>query len=215
LIENFPRETTFGRWIEFEGFADSKPHGSLSQPEIPESSRRVRVYTDGDLDKTIRNRRKGYARSWGPSQVPTLPGVAPANRGRIVYDKIDNRFKFSSNGGAWQDMFAFQRGGTIVSSGGITAAVNVICWQAPYACTVLAVKGYRVGGTGATVNARRNGSSNHLSSNLSITSADTWIDGGAVQNASYALGDKLEIMIVTVTASPTQVGVQVNFVRPS
>lgn len=146
--------------------------------------------------------------------MPTLPGVAPANRGRIVFDSIANRFKFSSNGGAWQDIFAFERGGTLVASGGITAAVNIGQWVAPYACTVLAVKGWRVGGTGATVNARKNGSSNHLSSNLSITSASTWMDGGAVQNASYAAGDSFEIMIVTVTGSPTQVGVQVNFVRP-
>jgi len=111
-------------------------------------------------------------------------------------------------------MFGFERGGILVNSNGITAAINVIAWYAPFACTVLAVKGYRVGGTGATVNARKNGSSNHLSSNLSITSADTWTDGGAVQNVSYAVGDKLEIMVVTVIASPTQVGVQVNFVRP-
>ena len=96
-------------------------------------------------------------------------------------------------------------GGTIVDGGGIGAALNVIVWIAPYACTV--------GGTGATINARKNGASNHLASALSLTSADTWMDGGSVQNTSYSAGDKLEIMAVSVTGSPTQVAVSVYFTR--
>jgi hypothetical protein len=105
------------------------------------------------------------------------------------------------------------RGGTVVSAA-ITAATNVIVWRAPFACTVTAVKGYRVGGTGATINARKNGASNHLSSALSLTSADTWMDGVAVSNTAYAAGDKLEIMVVTATGSPTQLAIQVDFTRP-
>lgn len=95
-----------------------------------------------------------------------------------------------------------------------TGAVNIIVWRAPFACTVTAVKGYRVGGSGASVNARKNGTSNHLNTALSLTSADTWMDGGTVQNTAYATGDKLEIMIVSVSGSPTQVAVQVDFTRP-
>lgn len=104
-------------------------------------------------------------------------------------------------------------GGVLVNPNGITATINVIAWQAPYACTVVAVRGYRVGGTSASINARLNGTNNHLSSALSLTSADTWIDGGAVQNTAYAAGDKLEIMLTAVGGSPTQIGVQVVFVR--
>lgn len=107
----------------------------------------------------------------------------------------------------------FSRGGTVVKSDGV-AAINVIVWRAPFACTVTAVKGYRVSGSGATINARKNGSSNHLASDLSLTSADTWMDGGSVQNTAYAAGDKLEIMVVSVTGTPTQVAVQVDFTRP-
>jgi hypothetical protein len=102
------------------------------------------------------------------------------------------------------------RGGTFVNPNGITAAINIIVWRAPFACTVTAVKGYRVGGTGVNVNARKNGSLNHLAAALSLTSADTWMDGGAVQNASYAAGDKMEIMIGSPAGSPTQVAVQVD-----
>lgn len=105
------------------------------------------------------------------------------------------------------------RGGTILSP---TAANAVIVWRAPFTCTVLAVKGYRVGGaaTGTFVNARRNGSSDHLASNLELTSADAWIDGGAVQNTAYVVGDKLEVRITALGAPrPAQVAVQIDFIR--
>jgi hypothetical protein len=100
------------------------------------------------------------------------------------------------------------RGGSVLSP---TGAVNVYVWRAPYACSVTNVRGIRRGGTGATINARRNGSSNHLASALSVTSVDTWMDGGTVQNTAYAAGDILEIMVVTVAGSPTEVGIQVDF----
>jgi hypothetical protein len=105
------------------------------------------------------------------------------------------------------------KGNGVYNPSGITVAVNMIAWRAPYACTVTNVRGYRVGGTGATINARLNGASNHLSSALSVSSADTWMDGGAVQNTVYAAGDKLEVMLVTVTGSPTQILIQVDFKR--
>lgn len=104
-------------------------------------------------------------------------------------------------------------GGVAVNPYGITAAINIFTWIAPYFCTVTAVKGYRVGGTGATINARKNGSLNHLASALSLTSADTVMDGGAVQNTQYQAGDKLEIMVVSATGSPTQLGIVVYFTR--
>lgn len=105
----------------------------------------------------------------------------------------------------------FSAGGTLLDP---TALRNVIIWRAPFPCTVTNVRGYRVGGTGATINARLNGASNHLASALSLTSADTWMDGGAVQNTAYAAGDKLEIMLVTVSGTPTEIAIQVDFTRP-
>jgi len=107
------------------------------------------------------------------------------------------------------------RGGTLYNSAGIADAVlNLIVWRAPFACTVTNVRGYRVGGTGATINSRKNGSLNNLASALSLTSVDAWIDGGAVQNTAFAAGDKLEIMVVTAVGLPTQLAVQVDFTRP-
>jgi len=96
---------------------------------------------------------------------------------------------------------------------GVTNTVNAIVFRAPYACTVTKVYGYRVGGTSATVNARKNGTNNHLSSDLSLSSVDTWMDGGTVQNATYAAGDKMEFMITAVAGSPTQIGIQVELTK--
>jgi len=102
------------------------------------------------------------------------------------------------------------RGGTVPSP----SAGNHVVWRAPFACTVTNVRGYRVGGSGATINARNEGANEHLSSDLSLTSPDTWMDGGAVQNTAYAAGEKLEIMVQSVAGSPTSVVIQVDFTRP-
>jgi len=105
------------------------------------------------------------------------------------------------------------RGGAVLSTTGLAAGVNAVVWYAQFPCRVMSVLGYRVGGTGATINAQKNGADTHLSSDLSLTVADTWMSGGAVQNITYAIGDKLEIMIVTVAGLPTQVAIQVDIQR--
>lgn len=105
----------------------------------------------------------------------------------------------------------FSRGGVILEPSGV---INIMSWRVPFACTVTNVRGYRVDGTGATINARKNGSLNHLSSALSLTSADTWMDGGAVQNTAYAAGDSMEIMLVSIAGTPTQIVIQVDLIRP-
>ena len=111
----------------------------------------------------------------------------------------------------WAIARPFTLGGTLLSP---TAAINVIVWRARFSCTVTHVRGYRVGGSAATINARRNGVDNHLATNLSLTSADTWLDGGAVQNTAYAEGDRMEIMLVTLAGGPDQIDIQVDFSRP-
>jgi hypothetical protein len=105
----------------------------------------------------------------------------------------------------------FSKAGNILSPSG---AVDAIIWRAQFACTVTAVRGYRVGGTGATINARRAGVDQHLASDLSLAAADEWTDGGAVQNTAYTAGQAMEIQIVTVAGAPDQVAVQVEFTQP-
>ncbi len=110
-------------------------------------------------------------------------------------------------------VYSFSRGGTLLNAVDGITAVNIFAWRATFSCTVTAVKGYRVGGTGATINARRNGASNHLASALSLTSESTVMDGGAVQNTAYVLGDVLEIMVVSTAGTVSQIGIQVDFTK--
>lgn len=106
---------------------------------------------------------------------------------------------------------AFAQGGAVLTP---SNPINVIVWDAPFNCTATNVKGYVSGATGTTVNARRNGSLTLLVSDLTLGSADTWLDGGAVQNQAFTAGDKLEIMLTGIGGSPSQVAVQINFTRP-
>jgi hypothetical protein len=92
--------------------------------------------------------------------------------------------------------------------------VNQILCQFPFACTITNLRAYQDVGTGSTVNARRNGSLKILSSDLTLISAATWLDGGAVQNQSCASGDKIEIMVTGVSGSPNQIAIQLNFTIP-
>lgn len=129
------------------------------------------------------------------------PGVTP---GDTRYLREDAQWVEAGVGGL------FQRSAAYVNPSG---ALAVVAWRSPYDCTVLNVRGFRVGGTGATVNARKNGASNHLASDLSLSSAGTWMDGGAVQNATYAAGDYLEFLLQSVAGPPTQAVIQVDFRR--
>jgi hypothetical protein len=105
----------------------------------------------------------------------------------------------------------FSRGGVLLTP---SNPVNVIVWQAPFACTVTALRGYASGAIGTTINARKNGTLTHLASDLTLGSADTWLDGGSVQNTAYSTNDKMEIMLTGIGGAPTQVAVQVDFTRP-
>jgi len=103
------------------------------------------------------------------------------------------------------------------SLGGIfftpAAAVSSSVWRAPYDCTIKNLRGYRVGGTGATINAQ-NAGADIRSADLSIASADTWTDGGALQNTSVTAGNNIKIEVASVAGSPTQITIQVDYTKP-
>ena len=108
----------------------------------------------------------------------------------------------------------FTRGGTLVNTVDFISAISVPVWSATWPCKVIKIKGYRVGGNETTsINARKNGSSNHLATAKTLASASTWIDAGTVQNTNYAVGDSLEIMVVVPGASLTQIAIQVDFIK--
>lgn len=122
-------------------------------------------------------------------------------------------FAVDADGGVTADSITLPADATTVSKSLVitapTGAVTYTVWRAPKACTVVAVRGYRVGGTGATINAVKN-SSDLLATDLSLSTADTWLSGPSVQNASVAAGDSLAIAIRSLSGSPTAVTIQVD-----
>ena len=102
----------------------------------------------------------------------------------------------------------FTVGGAVLDPAG---ARDFTIWRAPFDCTVTNVRARRRGGTGASVNARKNALA-LLAADLSVTSANTWMDGGSIQNASFAVGDELELRIISVTGA-TELSYIVEFVR--
>ncbi len=102
----------------------------------------------------------------------------------------------------------FSHGATLIDP----IVANVVIWQAAFNCTVTKVSAYRVGGGGATINARKNGSSTFLVIDLSVSTTNNWMSGGTLQNATIAAGDSLEIMVTTLSGSPTQLAIQIDFV---
>jgi hypothetical protein len=106
----------------------------------------------------------------------------------------------------------FSIGGTIMNPiDTITAAIDSVVWIATRTCTVTSIKGFRIGGTGATINAGNLSTGNHLASHLSLVNASTVYDGGAVQSTSYTTGQVLKIYVISVSGGPTQITIQVNF----
>lgn len=97
-------------------------------------------------------------------------------------------------------------GGTAKNSTGLSVS-DIVVWEAPYNATVTAVRAVRKGGTGATINMRRNYTDEHLSGDLSLVAAGTTYDGGAVQNTAYAAGDIMEARIKSVAGSPTEIAI--------
>ncbi|MEV0149689.1 MULTISPECIES: hypothetical protein [unclassified Nonomuraea] len=79
----------------------------------------------------------------------------------------------------------------------------------PVACTAIAVRAYRSGGTGGTVNAQRNGG-DLLVENLDTTT-DAWAGWTHLQNAAFAAGDTLSVVTADAAGSPAEVIVQVDF----
>ena len=133
--------------------------------------------------------------------------VTWASAGDLTNQKVIGTFLTS----VLQTSLPFARGGTVLTP---TAAINITVWRAPFACTVTAVKGYTLDATGTTVNARKNGSLTHLATDLTISASGSWLDGGAVQNTAYVVGDRLEIMLTGIVGNPTQIAVQVEYTRP-
>lgn len=86
-------------------------------------------------------------------------------------------------------------------------------WRAPFACTVTNVRAHFDAGTSVTVNARVNQTSDFLSSDFTHSTANSWGDGGSVQNTSIAAGDDIEVELVGTSGAVTKANIQVDLTR--
>jgi hypothetical protein len=94
------------------------------------------------------------------------------------------------------------------------AAKVYVVWRAPVACKVSAIRAYRIAGTGAVVKALKN-ATDITASNLSLTSADTWMAAtlsATAANKRLAAGDTLKLEIVSVAGTPTDLTIQAEIV---
>ncbi|MEV4749070.1 hypothetical protein AB0K21_22050 [Streptosporangium sp. NPDC049248] len=89
-----------------------------------------------------------------------------------------------------------------------TAGTYVVT-RLPVGVTAIAVRAYRVGGSGGTVNAKKN-TSDLLAANLA-TVTDAWAGSTALQNATFAAGDTLSVVAAAPAGTPTEIIVQVDF----
>ena len=103
----------------------------------------------------------------------------------------------------------FSKGGTILSP----TPQTIVIWRAPFPCTITAVKGYQDIGTGSVVTAY-DGSTDILSTNLTISSAATWQDGGSLAKTAVSAGDSIAIRVVSVSGSPNYLVIQVELTQP-
>lgn len=105
----------------------------------------------------------------------------------------------------------FERGTVVTDPDGI-GALDVVVWRAPYACMVEATRGFRIGGTGCIVRARKGIQALNVS-DLSLVNANQWYIGQDIQNGSFAAGDALVLEVVQVSGTVTEVTIQVDFRR--
>lgn len=102
----------------------------------------------------------------------------------------------------------FSQGATIIDP----LVTSLIIWQAPIACRVTKISAQRLGGSGVTINVRKNSTQTLLAFDHSISTVGSWLSGAGLQNTSVAVGDSLEIMITAVSGTPSQLAVQIDFV---
>jgi len=78
------------------------------------------------------------------------------------------------------------------------------------AATVVGVRAFRAGGTGATVNARADADT-LLPVDLSVATADTWMSAPSLQNTAVAAGTSLQVEVAEVTGAVSYVVVRIDY----
>lgn len=91
-------------------------------------------------------------------------------------------------------------------------AIDVPLFRAPYPLQITALRGMRSGGTGAGINVRVN-ATNVLTADLSLTSADTEMSAGTINNPNVQAGDMVWARWTGFAGAPAWVHLQIDYVR--
>lgn len=90
---------------------------------------------------------------------------------------------------------------------------DYIVWRVPFACTVTAVRGYVDTGTTTQINAKKVGTGDFCSADITIDPSDAWEAGTVNQNTALSAGDTVAVEIVAA-GTATQLTIQVEVTRP-
>ncbi|MVO87429.1 hypothetical protein GPA10_22360 [Streptomyces sp. p1417] len=99
----------------------------------------------------------------------------------------------------------FSRGAVVTSPAG--AVTYVIC-ALQKGAQVVGVAAYRSGGSGATINAVRNGM-DLLPTDLSLSTEAVWVAAPSVQNGVAVAGDSLAVTVRSVSGAPAYVSFEI------
>jgi hypothetical protein len=140
----------------------------------------------------------------GTAAEPTVPALASKETPAGAQAKVDaHNADLNAHLGR-----SFNKAAAIIDP----VVSSIIIWRASTKCTVAAIHAVRTGGSGASVNVRKNNALFVLSSDLSLATAGNWLSGSNLQNATFDPGDSLEIVIAAVSGTPTQIGIQIDFI---
>lgn len=144
-------------------------------------------------------------------QLPSLSSDPPHKKGSIYFrsDLLQLMVDDGTSYFTLPERQLFSKGGAILQP----SPQTVVVWRAPFACTVMAVRGYQDVGTGSVVTAY-DGSKNLLSTDITISAAGEWQDGGNLALTAVSTGDSIAIQVVSVSGTPNYLVVQVDLSQP-
>ncbi len=134
----------------------------------------------------------------GSDWTITLPAAAPEDGQGLVGMAGTATYK-------WTDRRA-QLGGSFMDP---TATRTIVIGRIQVAGTALKVQAYRNGGTAATVQVKNNGT-NMLSAALT-TSTGAWASSTGFASTALAVGDSISISIESITGTPSEITIQLEF----
>lgn len=95
----------------------------------------------------------------------------------------------------------------------VAAGDSAICWEVREGnCVIREARAIRLGGTSASINITKNGSSDLLTANYATTTSVA--SAGTLQNNTLAVGDLIRTTIRAISGTVTEIYIQLTFDKP-